>query len=182
MLAHRLELGRGRGWARSNDLHVDYSATGPTTHLAARMEQLAAPGTIQLTADTLRLAEGYVEVKSLGLVPVKGLETPIEVYDLVGADPQGSRLHASSGRGLTHFVGRDREVDALAKGLARVAAGHGQVVALVGEPRCRKVAPGLGGELLVPRRRLAGSPRTLGILSIIPSVSFPVKVFCWLGW
>src|SRR6186713_3074112 len=102
--------------AIGSDLYMDYSATGQTTHLAARMEQLAAPGSIRVTADTLRLAEGYVEAKSLGPVPVKGLETPIEVYDLVGADPQGSRLHASSGRGLTHFVGRDREVDALAEG------------------------------------------------------------------
>ena len=120
--------------AIGSDLYMDYSATGQTTHLAARMEQLAAPGSIRVTADTLRLAEGYVEAKSLGLVPVKGLETPIEVYDLLGADPLGSRLHASSARGLTQFVGREREVDALAEGLARVAAGHGQVVAVVGEP------------------------------------------------
>ena len=120
--------------AIGSDLYMDYSATGQTTHLAARMEQLAAPGSIRVTADTLRLAEGYVEAKSLGPVPVKGLEMPVEVYDLVGADPQGSRLHAASARGLTEFVGRDRELDALAEGLARVAAGQGQVVAVVGEP------------------------------------------------
>ena len=56
-----------------SDLRMDYTAVGQTTHLAARMEQLAEPGTILLTADTLRLAEGYVEVKPLGPVPVKGL-------------------------------------------------------------------------------------------------------------
>src|SRR5262245_38108604 len=68
-----------------SDLRMDYSAIGQTTHLASRMEQRATPGTIRLTAYTLRLVEGFVEVKSLGLVPVKGLEAPIEVYELVGA-------------------------------------------------------------------------------------------------
>ena len=65
--------------AIGGDLHMDYTAVGQTTHLAARMEQLATPGTIRLTADTLRLAEGYIEVKPLGPVPVKGLETPVDV-------------------------------------------------------------------------------------------------------
>ena len=62
--------------AIGSDLRMDYTAVGQTTHLAARMEQLAAPGSIRLTADTLRLAEGYVEVQPLGPVPVKGLEGP----------------------------------------------------------------------------------------------------------
>ena len=62
--------------AIGSDLRMDYTAVGQTTHLAARMEQLATPGTILLTADTLRLAEGYIEVKPLGPVPVKGLEAP----------------------------------------------------------------------------------------------------------
>ena len=78
--------------AIGSDLRMDYSAVGQTTHLAARMEQLATPGTIRLTADTLRLAEGYIEVKPLGRVPVKGLETPIDVYEMVGAGPVGRRL------------------------------------------------------------------------------------------
>src|SRR5262252_9409502 len=65
--------------AIGNDLHMDYTAVGQTTHLAARMEQMAKPGSTLVTADTLRLAEGYVEVKPLGAVPVKGLETPIPV-------------------------------------------------------------------------------------------------------
>ena len=70
-----------------SDLHLDYTAVGQTTHLAARMEQLASPGTTLLTADTLRLAEGYVEVKSLGAMPVKGLPAPVETYELTGAGP-----------------------------------------------------------------------------------------------
>src|SRR5713101_2168136 len=66
--------------AIGSDLHMDYTAVGQTTHLAARMEQMALPGSIRLTADPLRLAEGWVQVTPLGLVPVKGLEQPIDVY------------------------------------------------------------------------------------------------------
>jgi class 3 adenylate cyclase len=120
--------------AIGSDLHMDYTAVGQTTHLAARMEQLATPGTIRLTADTLRLAEGYIEVKPLGRVPVKGLAAPIDVYEMVGAGPRRSRLHAAAARGFTRFVGREPELEALRHALARAAAGHGQVVAIVGEP------------------------------------------------
>src|SRR5438552_6512166 len=69
--------------AIGNDLHMDYTAVGQTTHLAARMEQLARPGMALLTAATLRLVEGYVEVTPLGPVPVKGLPEPVAVYELV---------------------------------------------------------------------------------------------------
>jgi class 3 adenylate cyclase len=67
-----------------NDLHLDYSAVGQTTHLAARMEQLATPGSIRLTATTLSLVEGLVRVNALGPVPVKGLSEPVEVFELAG--------------------------------------------------------------------------------------------------
>src|SRR5467141_2198708 len=69
--------------AIGNDLHMDYSAVGETTHLAARMEQLATPGTIRLTAATLRLVEDVVQVNALGPVPVKGLVEPVDVFELV---------------------------------------------------------------------------------------------------
>ena len=120
--------------AVGSDLRMDYSAVGQTTHLAARMEQLADPGSTLLTADTLRLAEGFVEVKPLGPVPVKGLDAPIEVYELVGAGPVRSRLQAAASRGLTRFVGRERELEQLRVALGQTAAGRGQVVAIVGEP------------------------------------------------
>ncbi len=119
--------------AIGSDLHMDYSAIGQTTHLAARMEQLASPGNTLLTGDTLRLAEGYVEVKPLGPVPVKGLEAPIEVYEMVGTGLLRSRLQAAATRGLTRLVGRDSELDLLRHALERAAAGRGQIVALVGE-------------------------------------------------
>jgi class 3 adenylate cyclase/tetratricopeptide (TPR) repeat protein len=119
--------------AIGSDLHMDYTAVGQTTHLAARMEQLAPGGRSCLTADTLRLAEGYIEVKPLGPVPVKGLETPIDVYELTGAGPLRSRLHAAAARGLTRFVGRESELEQLRQALGRAAGGQGQVVAVVGE-------------------------------------------------
>jgi class 3 adenylate cyclase/tetratricopeptide (TPR) repeat protein len=119
--------------AIGNDLHMDYSAIGQTTHLAARMEQLAAPGSIRLTAETLRLVEGYIEVTPLGPVPVKGLPEPVEVYELLRAGPVRSRLQAAVARGLTRFVGRDVELEQLHQALTRAGAGQGQVVAGVGE-------------------------------------------------
>jgi tetratricopeptide (TPR) repeat protein len=111
---------------------MDYTAVGQTTHLAARMEQLARPGTTLLTADTLRLVEGYVEITPLGPVSVKGLPELVEVYELWRAGPVRSRLQAAVARGLTRFVGRDTELEHLRQALARAGAGHGQVVAGVG--------------------------------------------------
>ncbi len=119
--------------AIGNDLHMDYSAVGQTTHLAARMEQLATPGSIRLTAATLRLAEGLVQVHALGPVPVRGLTEPVEVFELVGASAIRGRLQASAARGLTRFVGRQQESMTLQQALAQAGMGHGQVVALVGE-------------------------------------------------
>jgi class 3 adenylate cyclase/tetratricopeptide (TPR) repeat protein len=115
------------------DLRMDYTAQGKTAHLAARMEQLATPGTIRLTVETLRLAEGYFEVKSLGLVPIKGLEQPIDIYELIGARPRIARFHTAAARGLTRLVGRENELEALSQVLVRTATGRGHVVAIVGE-------------------------------------------------
>ena len=131
----RVGLNSGEVVVRSigNDLHMDYSAVGQTTHLAARMEQLATPGSIRLTAATLRLAEGLVQVNALGQFPVKGLTEPVEVFELVGASAIRRRLQASTARGLTRFVGRQQELAALQQALAQAGAGHGQIVALVGE-------------------------------------------------
>jgi class 3 adenylate cyclase/tetratricopeptide (TPR) repeat protein len=119
--------------AIGNDLHMDYSAVGETTYLAARMEQLATPGTIRLTAATLRLVEDVVQVQALGPVPVKGLVEPVEVFELVRASGTRRRVQAAAARGLTRFVGRQTELTALTEALAQARAGHGQVVALVGE-------------------------------------------------
>src|SRR5499426_676685 len=69
--------------AIGNDLHMDYSAVGQTTHLAARMEQLAWPGAVLITPAVHRLVEGYVQVKPLGPTPIKGLHDPLEVYEVM---------------------------------------------------------------------------------------------------
>src|SRR5712692_6849582 len=119
--------------AIGNDLHMDYSAVGQTTHFAARMEQLATPGNILLTAATLRLVEGLVRVTALGPVPVKGVAEPMEVFELRGATALRGRLQAAAARGLTRFVGRQTELEALSQALVRAGAGQGQVVAAVGE-------------------------------------------------
>ena len=119
--------------AIGSDLRMDYTAVGQTTHLAARMEQLADPGAIVITPDTLALVEGYVEVKSLGAVPVKGLADRIEIYELSCAGPARTRLQAATRRGLTRFVGRDGEIQQLRRVQQLAGAGRGQVAAIIGE-------------------------------------------------
>src|SRR5215471_12109202 len=141
--------------AIGNDLHMDYSAVGQTTHLAARMEQLATPGSILLTAATLRLVEGLVRVNALGPVPVKGLAEPVEVFELVGVTAIRQRLQAAAARGLSRFVGRDHELESLQQALQQAGAGHGQMVAAVGEA-------GVGKSRLV--YEFAHSHRTQGWL------------------
>jgi hypothetical protein len=97
------------------------------------MEQIADPGAIVITPDTLALAEGYVEVKPLGPVPVKGLADAVEAYEVTGAGPARTRLQASARRGLTRFVGRDPELEQLRRAQQLAGDGHGQVAAAVGE-------------------------------------------------
>jgi class 3 adenylate cyclase/tetratricopeptide (TPR) repeat protein len=132
----RVGLNSGDVVVRSigSDLRMDYTAVGQTTHLAARMEQLAMPGSILITPATLALAEGYLVVKSLGPRPIRGLPGPLEVYEIVGAATVRSRFQAAASRGLTRFIGRQTELDQLHQALDQAGAGRGQVVAVVGEP------------------------------------------------
>jgi class 3 adenylate cyclase/tetratricopeptide (TPR) repeat protein len=120
--------------AIGSDLHMDYTAVGQTTHLAARMEQLADPGAILVASETATLAEGFVQLAALGPVAVKGLNAPVHVYELTGASEVRSRLRAAASRGLSRFVGRDAEVDHIRRALDHAWQGHGQVAAIVGEP------------------------------------------------
>ena len=119
--------------AIGSDLHMDYSAIGRTTHLASRMEQLASPGSILLTPSTLELVEDFVTVKSLGVVPVKGLADPLEIHEVRGVGPARTRFQAVARRGLTQFVGRDAELEQLHRARQLARDGYGQVVALVAE-------------------------------------------------
>ncbi len=131
----RIGLNSGQVIMRAirSDLSMDYTAVGQTVHLAARMEQIATPGSVLITADLVQLVDGYVETKSIGAVPIKGLRTPIEVYELVGVGPVRSRLQAAAARGLTRFVGRGSEMEMLQDALECTIGGHGQVVAVVGD-------------------------------------------------
>jgi class 3 adenylate cyclase/tetratricopeptide (TPR) repeat protein len=131
----RVGLNSGEVVVRSigSDLRMDYSAVGQTTHLAARMEQLAPAGTIRLTAEALRLADGFVTVKALGVVPVKGVAGPVEVFELTGAAAIRTRLQAARARGFTRFVGRDAEMGQIRQAAEQARCGRGQVVAVVGD-------------------------------------------------
>jgi class 3 adenylate cyclase len=132
----RVGLNSGEVVVRSigGDLRMDYTAVGQTTHLAARMEQLAPPGASRLAAETLRLAEGFVQVRPLGPIPVKGLAEPVEVFELMGAAGVRTRLQAARARGFTRFVGRDAEMEQIRHAGEQARGGRGQVVAVVGEP------------------------------------------------
>src|SRR4030095_12914540 len=132
----RIGLNSGDGVVRAvgNDLRMDYTAVGRTRHRAARMEQLADPGSTLLSASTLALVEGQIQVKSLGPMSVKGLAEPVSVYEMLGASTVRSRFQAAAARGLTAFVGRTTEMEQLYQALDHAKAGRGQVVAVVGEP------------------------------------------------
>jgi class 3 adenylate cyclase/tetratricopeptide (TPR) repeat protein len=131
----RVGLNSGEVLVRSigSDLRMDYSAVGQTTHLASRMEQAAAPGTILAAPDTAALVEGFVVLEPLGPVPIKGVEAPMEVFEIVRAGQARSRLQAAAARGLTRFVGRAEELAAIVGALERARGARGEVVGVVGE-------------------------------------------------
>src|SRR5262245_30893617 len=120
---------------RKDDLHTDYSPVGHSVHLAARMEQLATPGAIVISAYTHRLTEGYFAFKDLGPTQIKGVEAPLTMYEVLGAGPLRTRLQVSATRrGLTRFVGRQSEMEQLQRALEQAKAGQGQIVGTMGEP------------------------------------------------
>ena len=153
----RIRVGLHSGEVRvrgiGSDLRMAYSAVGQTTQLAARMEELAAPGAIVLSAATLEQVEGHVEVNPLGLRALKGLTGPAEAYELIGAGAVRSRPQAATARSLTRFVGRGGELEQLGQALDRARAGRGQVVAVVGDA-------GVGKSRLV--YEVSHSPRVEG--------------------
>jgi class 3 adenylate cyclase/tetratricopeptide (TPR) repeat protein len=119
--------------ARRHDGLRESSLLGPTTALAERLQQWAPPGTIVLSATTARLVAGATRVTAVGHVTLAGLAEPVEVYELHEASGRPGRLHTARARGLTPLVGRQEELAALHRVLPQVAAGHGQLVAVVGE-------------------------------------------------
>lgn len=120
--------------AVNTDLSVDYDAIGATVHLAARMEQMASPGSIYCTENVARLAEGLIETHSLGPLPVKGFREPLELFEIVGHTSARTRWEVTAARGLTQFVSREEELAALRDAMRNAAESHGNLVGIVGEP------------------------------------------------
>ncbi len=116
-----------------NDLRMDYTAIGDTTNLASRMEGMASPGTILVSADTHRMARDFFRFEPLGKVSVKGKEEPLEAYELIEAGEVETRIEAAVAKGLTRFVGRKKEIAALKGAFEKAQSGSGQVVGIVGE-------------------------------------------------
>jgi len=102
---------------RKDDLHTDYVPVGHSTNLAARMEQLSPPGAIVVSAYTHRLTDGYFAFKDLGPTQIKGVEEPLNIYEVLGVGPLRTRLQVSARRGLTRFVGRQSEMEQLQRAL-----------------------------------------------------------------
>ena len=118
----------------AGDLHMDYTAIGETTHLAAKVEQMTEPGTIWATADLMRLVEGYVQARPLGAHAIKGLHAPVELFEITGTGPLRTRFQVATRRGLSRFVGRHLETGKLERAATFARAGRGQIVAVVGQP------------------------------------------------
>jgi len=116
-----------------DDLRMDYTALGDTANLAARLETLAAPGSVLLSSNTFRIAQDYFECLAKEKTLVKGKEEPQESYELVRAKEIETRLEASAARGLTELVGRHPEMEFLWAAFARIKDGEAQIVDLVGE-------------------------------------------------
>jgi class 3 adenylate cyclase/tetratricopeptide (TPR) repeat protein len=113
---------------------IEYTPIGRTTNLAARMQTAAPVGSIAVSENTRSLCEGYFIFKPLGATKVKGVSEPVNVYEVTGLGPLRTRLQRAVGRGLTKFVGREREMEALKHASELAKAGHGQIVAAMAEP------------------------------------------------
>jgi class 3 adenylate cyclase len=116
------------------DGHAEYTPIGHTANLASRMQAIAPSGSIAITEQTRRLVEGFFQLKSLGLSRVKGLAEPVNVYEVTGLGPLRTRLQRAAAMGLSRFVGREREMDALGHALAQARDGSGQIVAVMADP------------------------------------------------
>jgi len=119
---------------QTGDAHAEYVPIGHATSLAARMQALAPIGSIAATEAVRKLCEGYFTFKSLGPTKVKGVSAPVEVYEVTGLGPLRTHFQLLARRGLTKFVGRDPEMEAIARAAELAKAGHGQIVGVVAEP------------------------------------------------
>jgi class 3 adenylate cyclase/tetratricopeptide (TPR) repeat protein len=113
---------------------TEYAPVGHSTGIAARMQTLAPVGSIAAPEQIRKLCEGYFVFKSLGPTKVKGVSEPVTVYEVTGLGPLRTRLGRAAGQGLTKFVGREREMDALRYAAEQARSAHGQIVGAMAEP------------------------------------------------
>ena len=118
---------------RKDDLHTDYDPVGNTIHIASRMEAIATPASILVSPSTYALTEGYFAFKALGQTQVKGVAESLAVYELYGPGALRTRLQVAEQRGLTRFVGRHAELEALRGTFDSARAGRGRIVGVMGE-------------------------------------------------
>ncbi|MFC1896137.1 adenylate/guanylate cyclase domain-containing protein [Thermodesulfobacteriota bacterium] len=116
-----------------NDLRVELKAVGDTVNLASRMESLAEPGTTYVSEDTFKLTEGFFRFEGLGEKQIKGKAEPVGVYRVIGPSTLRTRFDVNAERGLTPFVGRERELELLLDGFERAKSGRGQAFSIMGE-------------------------------------------------
>jgi len=116
-----------------NDLRVEFTAVGDTVNLASRMEGIAEPGTVCVTEGTFKLTEGFFRFEALGERQVKGKEQLVKAYRVIAPSTSRTRFDVSAERGLTPFVGRQKELELLLDGLERARAGRGQAFSIMGE-------------------------------------------------
>jgi len=116
-----------------NDLRVEFKAVGDTVNLASRMETLAEPGATYVTEETHKLTEGLFRLESLGEKEIKGKEEPVRTYRVIGPSTRRTRFDVSAERGLTPFVGRERELEIFLDGFERVKSGRGQAISIVAD-------------------------------------------------
>ena len=116
-----------------NDLRVEFTAMGDTVNLASRMEGMAEPGTTYVTDETFKLTEGLFRFEALGEREVKGKEAPVKTYRVIAPSTRRTRFDVNAERGLTPFVGRERELELLLDGFERARAGRGQAFSIMGE-------------------------------------------------
>ena len=116
-----------------NDLRVEFKAVGDTVNLASRMESLAEPGTTYVSEDTFKLTDGFFRFEALGEKAIKGKAEPIKVYQVIAPSTRRTRFDVSAERGLTPFVGREREMELLLDGFERSKEGRGQAVSIISD-------------------------------------------------
>jgi len=116
-----------------NDLRVEFTAVGDTVNLASRMQDLAEPGTTYVTEDAFKLTEGIFRFEALGERRVKGKKVPVKAYRVIAPSTRRTRFDVSAERGLTPFVGRERELELLLDSFERARAGRGQAFSIMGE-------------------------------------------------